>query len=100
MPGTRTGVGIIGCGRIFDLHMLGYEGREDAAVLAVADVSEESRCRRAEQYDIPWHYEDYRELLENRNIDLVEILTPHHLHRGMALEAAAAGKNLSLQNTA
>ena len=97
MPGDHIGVGIIGCGRIFDMHMLGYEGRDDAAVLAVADISEERRCERAERYGIPWHYDDHREMLENKNIDLVEILTPHHLHRDMALEAIAAGKHVSLQ---
>ena len=97
MSGERIGVRIIGCGRIFDLHMRGYEGREDAAVLAVADVSEEKRCQRAERYGIPKHYDDYRHLLEDNDIDLVEILTPHHLHREMALAAAAAGKHISLQ---
>ncbi|MEW6555576.1 MAG: Gfo/Idh/MocA family oxidoreductase [Actinomycetota bacterium] len=97
MPKEHIGVGIIGCGRIFDMHMLGYEGRDDASVVAVADISEESRCGRAERYGIPWHYFDYRELLENRNVDLVEILTPHHLHLEMAVAAAEAGKHISLQ---
>ena len=97
MDDERIGVGIIGCGRIFDMHMRGYEGRGDAAVLAVADTNEESRCKRSEQYGIPRHYEDYRELLENKDIGLVEILTPHHLHHDMALAAAAAGKHISLQ---
>jgi predicted dehydrogenase len=91
------GVGIIGCGRIFDLHMRGYEGRGDAAVLAVADVSEERRCGRAECYGIPSRYGDYRNLLEDPSIELVEILTPHHLHREMAIAAAEAGKHISLQ---
>ncbi len=97
MPGEHVGVGIIGCGRIFDMHMLGYEGREDAEVLAVADISEEKRRERAERYGIEKHYGDYRQLLEDPSIDLVEILTPHHLHLEMALAAARAGKHISLQ---
>jgi predicted dehydrogenase len=97
MSEGHIGVGIIGCGRIFDMHMLGYEGRDDATVVAVADISEETRCGRAERYGIPWHYFDYRELLENKNVGLVEILTPHHLHREMALAAVEAGKHVSLQ---
>ncbi len=90
-------MGIIGCGRIFDLHMLGYEGREDAAVLAVADPDQEAREGRAARYRISRSYADYRELLEDPDIDLVEILTPHHLHREMALAALQAGKHVSLQ---
>jgi predicted dehydrogenase len=92
MPGEHIGVGIIGCGRIFDLHMRGYEGREDAAVLAIADVDDKSRNRRAEEYRILRHYADYHELLEDEDIDMVEIL-----HREMALAAAQAGKHISLQ---
>ncbi len=91
------GVGIIGCGRIFDLHMRGYQGREDAAVLAVADVSEERLEARRREYGIPRAHDDYRKLLEDPAIDLVEILTPHHLHREMAVAAAEAGKHVSLQ---
>lgn len=97
MSGDTIGVGIIGCGRIFDLHMRGYEGRDDAAVLAVADVSEERRGDRARRYGIPRQYADWRALLEDEDIDLVEILTPHHLHREMAVAAAEAGKHVSLQ---
>ncbi|MFQ5420271.1 MAG: hypothetical protein ACE5EY_07905 [Anaerolineae bacterium] len=32
-------VGIVGCGRVSDLHILGYEGRADARVTAVCDSS-------------------------------------------------------------
>lgn len=30
-------VAIVGCGRIADLHQLGYQGREDAVIAAVCD---------------------------------------------------------------
>ncbi len=93
----RIGVGIIGCGRIFDLHMLGYQGREDAAVLALADPNPRARDERAARYGIPRAFADYEVLLEDRDIDLVEILTPHHLHHRMALDALEAGKHVSLQ---
>ena len=32
-------VAIVGCGRISDLHQLGYQGREDARITAVCDTS-------------------------------------------------------------
>ncbi len=97
MNGEPIGVGIVGCGRIFDLHMRGYEGRDDAAVLALADVSEEKSREKAERYGIARYYKDYRQLLEEPSIELVEVLTPHHLHREMAIAAAEAGKHVSLQ---
>ncbi len=97
MSKDKIGVGIIGCGRIFDLHMLGYEGREDASVIAISDISENKMRKRAEEYGIPKIYTDYRDLVEDPAVQLVEILTPHHLHRTMAIEALEKGKHVSLQ---
>ncbi|HOT51881.1 MAG TPA: Gfo/Idh/MocA family oxidoreductase, partial [Candidatus Hydrogenedentes bacterium] len=61
-------VGIIGCGRIADLHALGYRGNPDARILAVCDENAE----RAEQRRIEWgadrSYSDYRQLLHNPDI--------------------------------
>ena len=32
-------VAIVGCGRISDLHQMGYRGREDARITAVCDTN-------------------------------------------------------------
>ena len=90
-------MGIIGCGRIFDLHMLGYQDRDDAEVLAVADIGDECRAERCEQFSITHAHADYREILADPAVDMVEILTPHHLHHEMAMKAIEAGKHVSLQ---
>ncbi|MEX2511847.1 MAG: Gfo/Idh/MocA family oxidoreductase [Cyclobacteriaceae bacterium] len=42
-------------------------------------------------------YTDYKKLLENPAIDAVLIATPHHLHAGMAIEAAASGKHVLME---
>jgi predicted dehydrogenase len=97
MSKEKMGIGIIGCGRIFDLHMLGYVGRNDARVLAIADVNQKALEERATCYRIPRTYTDYHKLLEDPDIDLVEILTPHHLHYQMAMDAISARKHISLQ---
>src|SRR5690606_38723782 len=41
--------------------------------------------------------DDYRSVLADPDVDLVEILLPHHLHLEVALAAIAAGKAVSLQ---
>jgi len=38
-------VAIVGCGRISDLHQLGYRGRTDARIVAVCDTNK-SRARK------------------------------------------------------
>ncbi len=42
-------------------------------------------------------YEDYKELLQNKDIDAVVISTPDHWHAQPAIEAALAGKDIYLQ---
>jgi predicted dehydrogenase len=45
----------------------------------------------------PKAYKDYRELLADRSIDAVFIMTPEHLHHDMTIAALAAGKNVYIE---
>ena len=92
-------VGIIGCGRISDLHVLGYEGRSDAAIVALCDVDRDNAASRAKQWGLPDAavFEDYRELCQSGLVDLVEIIVPHHLHYEMAGFAIGCDLHVSLQ---
>ncbi len=90
-------LGVIGGGRISDLNILGYLSHPKCEVLAVCDINEDvARARKAE-WGADRHYLDYRELLDDKDIDAVEILSPHRLHHPMVLDAAAAGKHVSVQ---
>ena len=42
-------------------------------------------------------YTDYRELLDNPQVDAVVIATPHHMHTRIVLDAAKAGKHILLE---
>ncbi|MGV1037723.1 MAG: Gfo/Idh/MocA family protein [Candidatus Nanopelagicales bacterium] len=92
-------VGIIGCGRISDLHAAAYLGHEGATITAIADPNEANRNDRGQAWSVPQsgRHADASELLARDDVDLVEILVPHHLHLQMATAAAAAGKHISLQ---
>jgi predicted dehydrogenase len=97
MPPIR--VAIVGCGRISDLHEMGYRGREDARIVAVCDAKRKRAQARAEAWSIAANqvYTDYRKLLADPEIDLVELLVPHHLHAEMTVAACQAGKHVSVQ---
>ncbi len=90
-------VGIIGCGRIADLHYPGYKGHPQAKIYAVCDSDSEILARRKTEWGAEKAYRDYREMLADSRIDAVEILTPHHLHEKMVIEAARAGKHIAVQ---
>lgn len=89
-------VGIVGAGRIFDLHHGGYADNPDAELAWVCDSDPELLRRR--QAELP-HVKvstDFDDLLKD-GLDLIEILTPHPLHESMAQRAMQAGAHVSVQ---
>jgi len=94
---SKINVGIIGCGRIADLHQPGYVGHLDARLYAVCDTRPDVVNRRKDQWHATRAYTDYKQLLQDPEIDAVEILTPHLQHEPMVIEAARAGKHIALQ---
>jgi predicted dehydrogenase len=92
-------VGIIGAGRISDLHAMEYLANPRAEIVAVADINEENARQQGRKWGVPEQnvFSDYQDLLALDAVDLVEILLPHHLHYGATLDAAAAGKHISVQ---
>jgi predicted dehydrogenase len=88
---------IVGCGRISDLHEMGYRGREDACIVAVCDTKRKNARVKAKAWGVDKVYTDYQKLLADPEIDLVELLVPHHLHAEMTVQACEAGKHVSVQ---
>jgi len=89
----------VGCGRISDLHALGYRGRADARIVAVCDTNQKRAREKAQAWGVPSGriFSDYVELLADPEIDLIELLVPHHLHAAMTVAACRAGKHVSVQ---
>ncbi len=97
--GAPIGIAVVGCGRISDLHALGYCGREDARILAVCDAKKGRARQKAREWGIAADrvYSDYEKLLADPEVDLVELLVPHHLHAEMTIQACRAAKHVSVQ---
>ena len=94
---TKLNVALVGGGRIADLHAPGYLSSPNARLYALCDIGPEVLERRSREWGLSKTYTSYDALLADPNIDMVEILTPHHLHHEMVLKAAAAGKHVSVQ---
>ena len=99
MSRRRLGVGFLGTGRISDLHALAYRDTSAAQVVALCDRDPELARKRGEAWGLSGVaiHGDAESLLARPDVDLVEILLPHHLHVPVALQALAAGKMVSLQ---
>jgi predicted dehydrogenase len=92
---TTIKVGLIGSGFVSELHMYSYKrvygvNAEVAAVVSRGDQVEHF----AKKHDIAQTYRDYRALLADKSIDVVDICTPPALHAEMIVEAVRAGKHV------
>ena len=104
-PSDRLGVGFIGMG-IQSRGLLKSFLYEDVQVLAVCDV--DTTRREAARQKVDEHYaalpatgrpgcaayDDFRELLDREDIDVVCIATPDHWHAIITLAALRAGKDV------
>jgi myo-inositol 2-dehydrogenase / D-chiro-inositol 1-dehydrogenase len=91
---SKVKVGLLGSGFIADLHAAAFRMVPDAEVVAVASPTPDKAKRFAEERGIPQAFEDYRQLLAVKDISLVTVGLPNHLHARATIDAAAAGKHV------
>jgi predicted dehydrogenase len=90
-------VAIVGCGRIAGLHELGYRNIDGAKILAVCDTNRHRALKMGKTWEVDKVYTDFQQVLNDQQIDMVELLVPHHLHAEMSILASKAGKHVSVQ---
>jgi len=84
--------GILGTGKIAGEFAEGLRQLKDAKLLAVGSRQLATAQRFAHQQDVPRAYGSYGELVEDSEIDVVYIATPHVTHKTFCLLCLAAGK--------
>lgn len=90
----KVRIGIIGCGFAADFHLHSYSTVPQAEVVAVAARTKDKVEAFARRHGIPEVYTDYRSLLDRKDLDLVDVVTPVHIHAPVVIEAANAGKHV------
>lgn len=94
-------VGIIGTGVIFDLNILGYLSKEEVEVTCLCNRTIEKAKAKLSKFNLDQGtriYSDYKKMLDKEDLDIVEILLPHHLHAEATIYAAQKGiKGISVQ---
>ncbi|MHA1294740.1 MAG: Gfo/Idh/MocA family protein, partial [Promethearchaeota archaeon] len=96
----KLGVALIGTGNIALMHVLGYRDFKDAEIVALCDRNLKRAISFKAEAELPQSvkiYKDSAECFRDKNIDLVEILTPHGTHESLTVGAAEAGKHISVQ---
>ncbi len=92
-------VAIIGTGSIARSHIEAYQSfSERCDIVALCDIYPEKAEAYKEQYHISAQvYEDYKELLQDQQIDLVSVCTPPYTHAFIAIDSLMAGKNVLVE---
>ena len=84
--------GVLATGKIAGAVVPDLVGLDDCEVVAVAARRQESADAFAARHGIPTAYGDYRSLVEDPDVDVVYVATPHALHREHVELAFEAGK--------
>jgi len=86
--------GVIGAGLWGEGHAEIYSTSPYAELAAVCDINRARAEQVAKKYGAPGVYTDYREMVKDKGIDAVAVVTPDFAHRGPIVAAAEAGKHV------
>ncbi len=100
-PDRRNGrvkairVGLVGSGFVAELHMHAYQRVYGVTARVTAVVSRGDHVIDfAKRHQIPKVYRDFTELLQDKEIDVVDICTPAVAHAPMIIAAMEAGRDV------
>ena len=91
----KIGIGIVGSRFAADLHAHTYERLlEKVDLVAVCSKTKENAETFAKKFKIPHIYTDYLQMLERKDIHMIDLCVTTDLHHTMAIQAANAGKHI------
>lgn len=92
MKTSSIRIGIIGAGFGKNIHVPGFRAVPGATVAGLAGANADKTAHVASELGIPRAYRDWRDMMDDAEIDAVSIATPPDLHAPIAMHAAAMKK--------
>ena len=94
----KLGVAIIGCGGVAQEYVKAFQNDERSEVRALISRNPAHAQRYKDQYDLSCEVAtDSERILEQQNIDVVVVCTPHNRHTEYVVAAAEAGKHVIIE---
>lgn len=87
-------VGLIGLGDISDIHIKTYLKRSDVVINALSDINHGLLSRKGKELGVDRLYPDYNYMFSDPNIDVIDVMTPHFLHKECVVNSLKCGKNV------
>lgn len=94
---TKTlGFGLLGAGLVAPFHAKSIQASTGGQLAAVCDVDRERAAKLADEYGARV-YDSLDAMLADASIDVVNVITPNHLHHDAVLACARAGKHVIVE---
>jgi len=90
-------VGVIGAGNYARSTLLPALSRTTATLGVVADINGVAASHAARKFKAGMAVSDYRQILDDQNIQAVFVLVGHHLHARLVREALEVGKHVFVE---
>ena len=98
----RVNVGLIGAGFMGKAHSLAYAAMPMyfwpppamPVRRVIADISEEAAAEAARRFGFESSVGDWRSVVEDKSVDVIDIAVPNDMHPQIAIAAAEAGKHI------
>ena len=87
-------IAVIGCSGMAERHMKGVIAKEGACLYAICDIRKEKLESCKEKYGVKVAVTDYRELVNDPDIDAAVLVTPDQVHLEMTTAFLRAGKDV------
>jgi predicted dehydrogenase len=92
-----VGFGLIGCGVMGKVHAITFEASPSVRFVTACDQSEDRAEQFATEHGAEKHVANWREVIEDPDIQAVAIVTPDFAHEEIVHAAIAAGKDVLVE---
>ena len=87
---------VIGVGIFGEIHCHTYSTYENTELVIVCDVNEKRVKEIAKKYKTSYTT-DYKEIVKNKEIEIVSVATPDFLHKDITVAMLKSGKNVLVE---
>lgn len=91
--GNKIRVGVVG-GHFGETHIVGFQHCPEIEVIAICRRQRDLAQQLAQNYHIKRFYTDFEEMIQSKDLDVVSLAVPHHLHYSLTMKALDHGKHV------
>jgi predicted dehydrogenase len=94
----KLGAAIIGCGWVAEEYVKAFKNDQRSQVRALVSRNRANAQRYRDRYDLKCTIEtDASKMLQQEDVDIVVVCTPHNVHTEYVVAAAEAGKHIIIE---